>query len=58
MRRYPLTSNAEHDIDLIKDYLLAQGGYRLVRHVLTRIQEGMHLLGRMPGIGHLRVDTH
>ena len=45
MSRYLLTVDAEQDIDVIKDYLLLQGGTGLARHVLGRIQSGMELIG-------------
>ncbi len=56
MSRYLLTVDAEQDIDVIKDYLLLQGGTGLARHVLGRIQSGMELIGDNPGIGHVRDD--
>ena len=56
MSRYLLTVDAERDIDLIKDYLLLQGGTGLARHVLGHIQRGMELIGDNPGIGHVRDD--
>lgn len=41
MRRYLLTSDAEHDLDEIKAYLVRQGGARLARYVLREIREAM-----------------
>jgi plasmid stabilization system protein ParE len=54
--RYVLTADAEQDLDVIKAYLLGQGGTSLVRHVFNRLQQAMEFLGRMPGAGHLRED--
>jgi plasmid stabilization system protein ParE len=54
--RYLVTPAAERDIDVIRDYLLDQGGTRLVRHVLGHLRRGMDFPGRMPGAGHLRED--
>ena len=56
MSRYLLTSEAEQDLDLIKAWCLEQGGPPLARHVLDRLRRGMALLGRRPGVGHLRPD--
>ena len=56
MRRYLLTPEAEQDPDVIKVHLLAQGGTRLVRHVLSRLRKAIDFLARMPGVGHFRED--
>lgn len=53
MNRYLLTTEAANDLDLIKNWLIRQGGHRLA---LGRIQSGTNLLARVPGIGHLRAD--
>ncbi len=56
MTRYVLTSDAEQDLDIIKVYLLKQGGVRLVRHVFGRIHQALRFLGGKPQAGHLRPD--
>jgi plasmid stabilization system protein ParE len=57
--RYLLTTDAGHDIDAIKIYLVGQGGPALVRHVMDRLEAALQLLGDTPGIGHIRFDlTH
>jgi plasmid stabilization system protein ParE len=55
--RYLLTSEAEQDIDLIKTYLLEQGGSRLAQHVLSRVRRAMQFLGARPDAGHARRDS-
>jgi len=39
VRRYLLTSDAEHDLDMIKAYLVRQGGKPLAQHVLREMRE-------------------
>jgi plasmid stabilization system protein ParE len=56
MTRYRLTSDAERDLDTIKDYLLQQGGVRLVRHVVARIHRALNFLAEQPEAGHRRED--
>jgi toxin ParE1/3/4 len=56
VRRYLLTPEAEQDLDVIKVYLLREGGSHLARHVLNRLRQAMDFLGRMPGVGHSRED--
>jgi plasmid stabilization system protein ParE len=56
VRRYLLTSDAEHDLDEIKAYLVRQGGARLARYVLREIREALRFLGGNPEAGHRRED--
>ncbi len=56
MTRYRLTSDAEHDLDAIKTYLLDQGGTVLARYVFTRIRSALKLLQDKPEAGHRRAD--
>jgi plasmid stabilization system protein ParE len=44
--RYVLTSDAEQDLDIIKAYLLKEGGVRLVRHVFERIHHALEISRR------------
>jgi plasmid stabilization system protein ParE len=54
--RYLLTSDAANDIDLIKTYLISQGGHRLAQHVLVRVRRAMVFLAGRPDAGHARRD--
>ena len=56
MKRYILSPEAEHDLDVIKAYPIGQGGVRVARHVFTEIREAMQFLGKNPEAGHLRED--
>ena len=56
MRHYLLTSDAERDLDLIKTYLVRQGGNPLALRVLREIREALRFLGANPEAGHLRED--
>jgi plasmid stabilization system protein ParE len=54
--RYLVTPEAKNDLDIIKTWLVGEGGPRLARHVLRRTQHGMNVIGATPGIGHARQD--
>ena len=56
MAQHLLTAEAERDIDLIKTYLIGQGGHRLGQHVLRRVRRAMDFLGSRPDAGHARRD--
>jgi plasmid stabilization system protein ParE len=56
VRRYLLTSDAEHDLETITAYLLRQGGKPLAHHVLREIREALRFLGANPEAGHRRED--
>ncbi len=49
MKSYLLTADAENDIDNIKCHLLEQGGPRLARRVMNKIEDALAFLGRRPG---------
>jgi len=56
VKSYLLTADAENDIDNIKYHLLEQGGPRLARRVMDKIEDALAFLGRRPGAGHNRND--
>ena len=56
MPRYLLTSEAERDLDVIKQYLVRQGGPRVARYVLGEIREAFRFLASSPEAGHSRED--
>jgi toxin ParE1/3/4 len=56
MRRYLLTSDAEGDLDGIKDYLVQHGGKRVAQYVFRHLRDAMVFLGNNPEAGHRRED--
>lgn len=56
MKAFILSPEAERDLDIVKSYLLEEAGLRITRRVMRQLREGMRLIGRNPGLGHLRED--
>ncbi|SPE36897.1 conserved hypothetical protein [Candidatus Sulfopaludibacter sp. SbA6] len=56
MNAFILSPEAERDLDIIKNYLLEEAGPRVARHVMRQLREGMRLVGKNPGLGHVRED--
>lgn len=56
MSRYVLTTQAQEDLQEIRDYLLKEAGFRVTRHVLASFVAAFHALVRTPGQGHRRED--
>jgi len=56
VKSYLLTEDAEQDLDIVKAYLLGQGGPPLVQHVMDKIEAALAFLGGRPGAGHSRED--
>jgi plasmid stabilization system protein ParE len=53
---YLFTADAEHDLAMIRAYLVQQGGKRLAQRILREIRETLRFLGRTPEAGHRRED--
>ena len=56
MPRYLLTTEAERDLDEIKQYLVSRGGPRVARYALREIREAFRFLAGTPEAGHRRED--
>lgn len=56
MRRYLLTDEAKGDLSEIRSYLKREAGPHVAKSVLKKLREAFLLLGRTPGIGHIRDD--
>ncbi len=56
MPRFILSPEAEHDLDLIKTYLLESAGLSVARKVLRELQEAIRFLASQPDAGHFRED--
>lgn len=56
MNRFVLTKPAERDLLQIQGYLLEKASARIARRVLNEIRIGIAIVGRDPGVGHLRQD--
>ncbi len=53
---YRLSDEAKADYRDIRDYLVAEGGTRLARHVQDEIRQALRFLADTPGAGHSRED--
>jgi toxin ParE1/3/4 len=56
MARYILSPQAVDDLEVIKDYLVVNGGAAVARLVLRDLREAMRFLAGTPGAGHSRHD--
>jgi len=56
MNRFVLTEPAKRDLDQIKSFLLEKAGPTITRRVLKDIRAALKLLGKQPGVGHVRED--
>ncbi len=56
MSRYVLTATAQSDLADIREYYLAEAGYRIARQMLVEFVEAFRFLARTPGAGHARTD--
>jgi plasmid stabilization system protein ParE len=56
MNRYVLTTEAQQDLQEIRNYLLSEAGVRVTRRVLASIIAVFRSLVRTPGQGHRRQD--
>ena len=56
MSRYLLTTQAQEDLQQIRDHLLREAGLRVARHVMASFIAAFHGLVRTPGQGHRRED--
>ncbi|MGI9072248.1 MAG: type II toxin-antitoxin system RelE/ParE family toxin [Bryobacteraceae bacterium] len=56
MSRYVLTTQAQEDLQQIRDYFLREAGFRVARHVLASVVAAFQALARTPGQGHRRED--
>ena len=56
MKRFVLTRPANRDLEEIKAYLIANTSPTVARRVLKDIHAGLILLGKEPGLGHVRED--
>src|SRR5690349_14707624 len=56
MSRYILAVEAQQDLREIRDFLTAQGGSRVARHVLGAFVVAFRRLAKTPGMGHRRED--
>ncbi len=56
MSRYVLTTQAQEDLQQIRDHLLEKAGLRVARHVMASLVAALHALVRAPGQGHRRED--
>ena len=54
--RYVLTHEAQRDIQLIRDYYLAEAGAQVARQVLAQFKDAFSFLASTPNAGHWR-DT-
>jgi len=56
MSRYRLSRTAQEDLVEIRDYYLAEAGYRVSRQMMVEFVEAFRFLTRSPGAGHVRED--
>jgi len=56
VKRYILSPEAQQDIREIREYLIAEAGLSVSRHVMRAISTALRLLSDMLGLGHLRHD--
>lgn len=56
MNRFVLTEPARRDLDQIKSFLLDKAGPTITRRVVKDIRAALKLLGKQPGVGHVRED--
>ena len=56
MKRFVLSPEAEHDLDVIKTYLLESAGMGVARPLMHELREAMRFLASQPEAGHLRED--
>ncbi len=56
MSRYVLMLAAKEDLADIRDYYLAEAGYRVARQMLVEFVESFRFLASTPGAGHVRQD--
>ncbi len=56
MKRYVLSSEAQHDLEQIRAYYLDEAGVRVARHVLREITDAFRFVATHPGLGHVRED--
>ncbi len=56
MSGYVLTTQAQEDLREIRDYVLAEGGFRAARYVIGALVALFRSLAQTPGQGHRRQD--
>ena len=56
MRAFVLTRLAERDLDQIKIFLIDRAGPKIARRILKDLRRALELLGKKPGLGHVRED--
>ena len=56
MKRVVVTEPAERDLNQIKTYLGDKAGPRVTRRVMKDIRRAFAMIGRRPGVGHVRDD--
>ncbi len=56
MSRYVLMPSAKEDLAGIRDYYLAEAGYRVARQMAVEFGDAFRFLARTPGAGHVRQD--
>lgn len=56
MSRYVLMPIAQQDLAGIREYYLAEAGYRVSRQMMIEFVEEFRFLARSPGAGHKRED--
>ena len=56
MSRYVLTTEAQQDLQQIRDHLLNEASFPVARHVINSLIAAFHSLARTPGQGHRRED--
>lgn len=56
MSRYVLMPAAKEDLAGIRDYYLAEAGYRVARQMAVEFADAFRFLARTPGAGHVRQD--
>jgi plasmid stabilization system protein ParE len=53
---YELTTDAQHDLDMIAAYIAEEASVLRAIKVLGRLRSAMRKLAGMPGMGHFRED--
>jgi toxin ParE1/3/4 len=56
MRRYELTTEAQHDLETIADYLVQEASVERAIKVLKEFDQAFLKLAKMPGMGHFPED--
>ena len=56
MNAYRLSPAAQTDLIKIRDYYLAEAGYKIARQMLVEFTEAFRFLAHNPGAGHKRED--